>query len=179
MPWWVAALFVAGPVVLCAPVMAFGSGSAWWLLVPAAIGALFAIVFWSSTARRWIRVDGRSLLIGDRKPIELSTIAETRLVEGKELRRLRQVMAQGGGLPIVAAATPAVPVAGGALGSLVLGLQYTRGRRSRRGNLWGMLAQPWMHRAVLVNVPGDKRTPVLLIGTRRPEELLTALRSPG
>jgi hypothetical protein len=176
MPLWVVAIFVLVPMAICSPLIYANPHSALaWGFAPA-IGLLLAIVFWLSTARRWIRVDGRALLIGDRKPIPLTEITEAREVEGRELRRMRQAMIQGRGLSPGAAGLPAVPAAGGALGSLALGYGLLRGR-SRAGNTWGMLAQPWMRQAVLVAAPSNARAPVLLIGTRRPQELLAALRS--
>ena len=175
MPWWIWAACIGGMSALFAPVILATRASLWWFAFPVAVGAFMGSIFWLSIARRWIRVDGASLLIGDRKPIQLGQIAEARVVDGDELRRVRQAMIEGRGLPAGAAALPAIPVAGGMLGNAALGYSLVRGR-SRYGRLWGMLAQPWMRRAVLVAVPEDKRAPVLLIGSRRPEELLAALR---
>lgn len=179
MPLWVGAIFVLVPMAIASPLIYQhpDSGVAW--ILPPACGLFLAIVFWVSTARRWIRVDDRSLRIGDRKPIPLRELAGARIVEGRELRRARQAMIQGRGLSPAAAGLEAVPAAGGALGSLALGASLLRGR-SRYGNTWGMLAQPWMRHAVLIDAPTDARAPILLVGTRRPEELLAALeRSPG
>jgi hypothetical protein len=181
MPLWVALLFVAVPVVICLPFLLASPASAWFLLVPAGVGLFWAGVFWLAVSRRWIRVDDRSLRIGDRKPVRLTEISDARIVDGRELKRLRQAFTQGHGLPVAAAGLPAVPAAGGALGSLALGYSLLRGGKAGRGIKRGNLSEPWMRQAVLVTVPDDERTPALLIGTRRPQELLAALRgsSPG
>src|SRR6185437_8467465 len=103
MPLWVGAIFVLVPMAIASPLIYQhpDSGVAW--ILPPACGLFLAIVFWVSTARRWIRVDDRSLRIGDRKPIPLRELAGARIVEGRELRRARQAMIQGRGLSPAAA----------------------------------------------------------------------------
>lgn len=180
MPLWVGAIFVVVPMAICSPLVYANRDSVVAWVLPPAVGLFWAIVFWISIARRWIRVDERALRIGDRKPIPLAEITDARIVEGRELRRLRQAVIQGRDPTPAASALPAVPAAGGALGSLALGYSLLRRRRSRAGNTWGMLAEPWMRHAVLVAAPRNPRAPVLLIGTRRPHDLLAALeRSPA
>lgn len=171
MPAWAIALIALGPAAVCIPVVAFTSVPVWAWLVVLGIGCLLALSFWLSTARRWIRVDDRALRIGDRPPIPLRELGPARRVEGPELKQIRLAMTQGRGLPPSAAALGAVPAAA----NIALGAATIRNRRTT--NTWGMLAQPWMHQAVLVETPTYAKAPSLLIGTRRPQELLAALRN--
>jgi hypothetical protein len=182
MPLWVVAIFVAVPQLIVLPVI-LGGGSESVILdfLPALIGLALAGIFWLSTARRVIRVDGTGLRVGDRAPVPLDRIDEARIVRGAELRAVRRaLLGSGPSTGAAAAGVAGAPVAGGAIGNVLLGASILRGRRS--SGTRGMLAQPWMREAVVVHVAGDQRTPTLLIGTRRPQELLGALdggRSPG
>jgi Protein of unknown function (DUF3093) len=175
MPLWVVAAIVLAPEVIAIPIIYGDAHSLFAWILPAACGAVVALVFWGGIARRWIRVDGRSLRITAQKAVPLSEVTGARIVEGRELKQLRQAFSQGRGLPVGAAALPAVPVAGGALGSLAMGYSLLRGGKTGRGIKRGALTEPWMKQAVLVSTPGNERTPAYLIGTRHPEELRAAV----